>query len=209
MDKKFRIDIEEGKAHVYTPYSPEFVSAIKRIGGAKWSGVKKCWTVSAEKVDSVREIMTSVYGENDLEGGEKVDIRITALYDVQSYSGSVILFGRVVCTASGRDSGARPGSEVDIVSGNISSGGSMKNFKAILEKGAVVVMRGVPAALVENYSNEDIQVEIMGRTGAKKPMNYEAMWGALKRELEKEAGTGENAGAGFWLQKMQEMEGKR
>ena len=31
-----KITIENERAYIYTPYNPNFVSAIKNIGGRKW-----------------------------------------------------------------------------------------------------------------------------------------------------------------------------
>ncbi len=55
----------DGKAEVYTPYDAEFVCEIKTIGGARWDKEKRCWTVSVDKVETVRKIMRDVYGEDD------------------------------------------------------------------------------------------------------------------------------------------------
>ena len=32
-----KITVENGTANIYTPYNAEFVAAIKKLGGAKWS----------------------------------------------------------------------------------------------------------------------------------------------------------------------------
>lgn len=41
-----KIEVKDGVANVYTPYSAEFVKKIKEIGGSKWDSVKKCRIVS-------------------------------------------------------------------------------------------------------------------------------------------------------------------
>ena len=39
---KFKIELKDDKAYIYTPYSDEFVSKIKsQIGGAKWDYSKE------------------------------------------------------------------------------------------------------------------------------------------------------------------------
>ena len=64
--KVMRIDVKDGVANVYTPYNPDFVRKIKGIGGAKWNGSKKCWTIPEFAIEAAREIMCEVYGYSDI-----------------------------------------------------------------------------------------------------------------------------------------------
>ena len=58
---KFKIELKDDKAYIYTPYSDEFVSKIKsQIGGAKWDYYKECWVVNDTAVPFVRQIMRDV-----------------------------------------------------------------------------------------------------------------------------------------------------
>ena len=38
-----KIEINAGKANVFTPYNKDFVAKIKQIGGARWNGSARCW----------------------------------------------------------------------------------------------------------------------------------------------------------------------
>ena len=48
---------------------------------------------------------------------------------------AVVLFGRTIAKASGRDTGARLGDDIIWLSGNYTSGGSTKYWKTIVENG--------------------------------------------------------------------------
>lgn len=145
-----KIEISGGKANIFTPYNAEFVKRIKGIGGAKWNGAEKCWTIPAEAVDSARDIMMDVYGETDIpDGSEKMKIRITALVDIEELRAPVSFFGKNLASASGRDSGARVGDGVILESGTISSSGSMRNWTSMIKKGAVLTLTDVPKVLYQ------------------------------------------------------------
>ena len=38
-----KITVEEGRAAIESPYNPQFVSRIKKMGG-KWDSIRKVWT---------------------------------------------------------------------------------------------------------------------------------------------------------------------
>ena len=70
--KMIEIKVKNGTLLIYTPYNAKFVSAIKKIGGAKWDSENKCWTAPEEFVDAVREIMLDVYGYTDISKNESI-----------------------------------------------------------------------------------------------------------------------------------------
>ena len=61
-----KVTIKDGRASVFTPFSRDFVAAIRNVGGRKWDADDKCWTVPEEALPEVRKIMMDVYGETDL-----------------------------------------------------------------------------------------------------------------------------------------------
>ena len=149
--------IENGnKIEIYTPYNPDFVSMIKKkIGGAKWSSSKKCWLAPIESTDSVRKIMLSVYGESDNTSQVYVDIRVEFTVGDYSERSPYTIFGRILASASGRDSGARLGEKVELVKGKIGSGGSSKYWRTEINEGSVFIMRKVPKNLVDDWNSDD------------------------------------------------------
>ena len=149
-----KIEISGGKAYIFTPYNAEFVKRIKGIGGAKWNGAERYWTVPAEAVDSARDIMMDVYGETDIpDGSEKLKLRITALVDIEELRAPVSYFGKNLASASGRDSGARVGDGVILESGTITSSGSMKNWTSMIRRDAVMILTDVPETLYQRDKN--------------------------------------------------------
>lgn len=153
MKMCMKIEIKEDKAYVFTPYNPDFVKKIKGIGGAKWSGQDRCWKVPADTVDAVRNMMMDVYGESDItDDSDKVTVEIEFEDEVSERCAPVVIFGKVVARAFGRDSGARVGNDAVFVKGNPISDGSVKNWYTTIPVGCVVRLRGVPkTALTDEY----------------------------------------------------------
>lgn len=144
------IVIKHGKAYVYTPYSPEFVRRIKNIGGARWTADERCWIIPADAVETCREIMMDVFGECDIPyAGKRLRVRVTVLKQIAEERAPVSYFGKNLASASGRDSGARVGEGVTVISGKVRSGGSRNRWETIIEEGTVMVIGGIPQALYE------------------------------------------------------------
>lgn len=157
-----KIEIDNGRAYVYTPYNPDFVRAIKGIGGKKWEPNKGCWSVPDTAVSAAREIMMDVYGYSDQIPNDVLALKVIFLSDVSSTCSDVTLFGKVMAHASGRDSGARVGDDVAYIRGGASSGGSVKNWRSVVEKGSIAILSNVNRTIYEKAeTNPDIQVEVM------------------------------------------------
>lgn len=140
--------LENGLIAIDTPYNKEFIAKIKGVG-AKWNPIQKVWEADARTIETVRDIMRDVYGQDDMPQ-EMVDIRIkVGEEDIWEQTGPVVIFGRTIATARGRDTGARVGDGVVLESGNVTSGGSMKNWRTIIKAGSVVTVYDVPKQAVE------------------------------------------------------------
>lgn len=126
MNSEIKIVNNGKELEIYTPYSGEFVAQIKsRVGGARWNSVKKCWTTSIEALNTVREILNTVYGFSDVDNlGKTSTVRIEVLRDFDSERAPISLFNREVARAFGRDSGAKIAENVLFVKGKPTSGGS-------------------------------------------------------------------------------------
>ena len=161
-----KIEIRDNTAYVFTPYNPAFVKEIKTIGGAKWDGVQRCWKDPEATVDTVRKIMMEVYGETDLpDGGEKVTVRVKFNEMETSLRSSIVVFGKTIACAFGRDSGARVGDEAAFIVGAPRSGGSAKNWTTVIDEGSVVEIRNVPiAALNDSYEYEIVEEKKIDRS---------------------------------------------
>jgi hypothetical protein len=112
---------------VTSPYNRQFVAAAKQTAG-KWDDAYKAWIFPAETAERVREICREVYGQDD-RPVETVRLRVKYLLALdRGTAATIVVAGRDVARAYGRDSGARLGEDVVIVSGGFRSSGSIRNF---------------------------------------------------------------------------------
>lgn len=148
-----------GMVNVYTPYNQDFVARIKQIGGRKWNSADRCWSVPETEVDAVRQHMMDVFGETDLPAeNEHVTAEVRFDSRVAECRSSVVLFGKVIARAWGRDSGAAVGDDVTLVSGHIGSGGSRANWDTTVADGTIVRIRNLTRAALELDTDYDITI---------------------------------------------------
>lgn len=161
-----KITVKEGKAYVETPYNKEFVSKIKQIGGARWNASSRCWMVPEAEVDTVRTYMREVFGETDLpDDAERVTVEVTFLEETADWDGEIALFGRQICRAFGRDSGARVGEGVTLIDGKIGSGGSRANWTVWIGEGAKFRIRNLPRKALSIESPYKVEVREVQQGG--------------------------------------------
>ena len=148
-----QVEIKNGKAYIASPYNVEFVRRIKLSGG-KWSAASKRWYVPEPALPAVRTMMAEVYGETD-EGpaSEYVTLVVKWLENDWTVCGPVTLAGRVIASAWGSDSGAKPGTNVSFISGEPTSGGSAKNWETKVPEGSVVEIYYVPLSKAQELVN--------------------------------------------------------
>lgn len=163
-----KIEIKDGIAKIYTPYSAEFVRKLKKnVGGASWDFGGKYWTVPESAADSVRNIMREVYGYSDIDENETVTLRLTFYEDVSSERSDVIMYGKVLAHAYGRDSGAKVGDGVVCEKGEVTSGGSSNHWKSIVKEGAVLLLCDVNKNIYEkekNNSEYDVDTKLVEKS---------------------------------------------
>ena len=158
------IKIKKGTLLIYTPYNAKFVSAIKKIGGAKWDSVNKCWTAPEEFVDAVREIIMEIYGYTDVVKNESVTLKVVFNEEAKEDRKDVTLFGKILSHAIGRDSGARVGDDVAMIKGNIRSGGSVKNWVSVVEEGSTFILKNVNKNILQKEKdgiNYNVNIDII------------------------------------------------
>ncbi len=164
MNNMIRIETNNGKASLFTPYNPDFVKAVKKIGGAAWDGKEKCWTVPEAQVPAARFIMEEIYGYSDKIPNEPVTVLVTFHDDVWEQREDLVLFGKILAHAYERDSGAKPGEDVAYIQGDITSGGSRKNWLSIVKKGSIAILTNVNRTVYERekaYLSPYIETEVM------------------------------------------------
>ena len=130
-----------------------------------WDSSEKCWVIPVDAVDACRDIMRGVYGRcdiQDIDSIKTVKLKLTFNEDFETLHSDVILFGKTLCHACGRDSGGKPGEDVVYLNGEPSSGGSVKNWCSVVPKGAVVMLSNVPEKFWREYIQSDnLTVEIV------------------------------------------------
>ena len=161
-----RVRNEGENIHIQAPYNAGFVSKIKTAGG-KWNAAQKVWAVHEKAESRAKEILTEIYGECGDGSEKRVDIRVTVQEDMDALQGPVVIAGRSVAQAWGRDTGAKIGEKVSFIQGEPTSGGSVKNWRTIIRAGAVFEMYDVPEVMaVDDYG---YTVQIIGQEPAPNP----------------------------------------
>ena len=138
------------KSHVQilveAPFNRGFISAAKSLGG-RW--IAPHWVFDVRDEERVRALCLEHYGEDDRSIVDRVTLRVTFPEGTGEYSDSIILAGREIARAFGRDSGAKLGEGVVLLSGGFCSGGSVKNWKTATRKETVVLVRDFPRAMAD------------------------------------------------------------
>ena len=151
-----KITIIDTAAYLDTPYNPEFVSQIKNIGGARWDSSRREWKIPAACVEQAREIMRRVFGECDLpDETRRVNVKLTFSESICGNTReSLIIFGKQIARAYGRDSGAVVGGDVSFIEGKPTS------------DGAVALLRNVPESILHEDLPDGVTYEIMPEEAA-------------------------------------------
>ncbi len=160
------ITFEDDKAYIETPYNELFVQEMHKYGDAHFDRYDRCWVVPVRYIEKVRETLRLIYGEDDQ--GEttvnKIDVVLTFRSDV-SERREIVMFGRVICKAFSRDGGGRLGDGVELLEGEITSGGSIKNPCAVIKKDAKLLIQRVDLNFYESEKDsygDSVEIENLG-----------------------------------------------
>lgn len=181
-----KIITNDNHIEVYTPYNKDFVARIKTaIGGSKWNRTKGCWTVPAESIAEVRQLMLECYGENDIETPDYVSVKLTFNESMcDSYQG-ITIFGKTIARAYGRDTVGAIDKDVNYIKGLPLSGGSRNHPLALIDKGAEIVIHNVPKSLLNSEIPDFVDVEVINNKEPAPPTSLQYL-SKKKAELEKE-----------------------
>lgn len=161
----FRIEKVNGGLIVKTPYNTDFVKGIKAIRDRRWDASKKAWIVPEEALEDVRRLMQKVYGRTDEEPTETVDLEVYFDREVRAERTSISMFGINIATAWGRDTGAKLADNVEVIAGEVISGGSRNYWSTIITEGTVIRLYGVPVEAFENEKlGAGVEVEVLNHT---------------------------------------------
>lgn len=112
--------------YIHSQYNPEFIEGARKLGG-KWSSEERAWRFMDEADPYVKDLCLRVYGEY-VDEVERVTLRVRLKPKWCADKAPLIVAGRILARAFGRDSGAEMGDGVIALQGGFTSGGSMKNW---------------------------------------------------------------------------------
>ena len=152
-----------GKIAITSPYNKDFTSRVKLLG-AKWNPDNKTWVLEKSALEDLRALCREIYGEDDQPAAETADVELSFTDEVMEYLGPVTILGRTISSAVGRDSGARAGESVMITKGDITSGGSARNWASVVTAGTVAKLVAVPKQLLENVQlPEGVELRVISQ----------------------------------------------
>lgn len=145
----------QSKEHVFlkAKYNKILVEECRNLGG-QWDAEEKVWVfdaIVADKVAALEEIYCS----------EMIDIEITALDDIFVYVDKVCIAGYPICAATGRDGGAKLCEGVSKISGDITSGGSAKNWTTVVKQDSVFRLSISKNMLEKVLEDSDFDVKVL------------------------------------------------
>lgn len=145
---KINIIDNGGALAVQCPYTKAFTSFAHSRGG-KWSDGKKCWMFDPRDEFAVRSTLTDIYGTDDYEVCEKVDVRLD-LGQMKTY-GKQRLFvcGREVAVRRYHDYRVDLGYGVVVIAGGFPRT-SPERREVVLgtDDGTILEVRGVPVGIL-------------------------------------------------------------
>lgn len=160
MEIKIERTAHDRRIVVTSPYNAQFVKRARELAG-KWNSGNKAWIFPEEMEDQVRALLMDVYGQDDRapDAMEQLRLRVKLTdYPRDMETGhhlEVVVAGRQVARAFSRDSGARLGQDVVVVSGGFTSGGSRNNPTIVIKDNTEIDLLRLPptmaARMVEKF----------------------------------------------------------
>ncbi|UYW28344.1 hypothetical protein OKC48_07465 [Methylorubrum extorquens] len=130
---------------VSTPHPNTNFNKKARDLAGRWQPELRAWTFDARNEALVRAALKRSYGTDGTAPADVVSVQMTV--DKSEWHGPVVVAGRVICRASGRDSGATLGTGVVKLSGRATSGGSRINWTSVAD--GSFVLHDVPRKVAD------------------------------------------------------------
>ena len=164
------ISIEKGftELSVKTPYSWEFVDAVKNKLGGTWDPDTGAWILPLAAEKALRKTLISIFGKDD-QPTELCNVHIKVLSQYEAVGRSVEWWGRTIAKARNRDSGATVprNAGVAFLTGEPHSGGSRARWKTIIDAGSEIEVYNVPVRAVFSRRYKGIEVTVFDEKGEK------------------------------------------
>lgn len=152
------IIVKEGIIEVLSPYNPEFVSFAHMRGG-KWSKKKEVWMFDSRDEFAVRSALIDIYGTDDYESCEKVDVRFDYNEVFPYYSDYKVI-------ACGYEFARAKWGDIKLADHTVVIKGKLFNKANCVraEEGTIIELRSVPKKAAERFFRENPEtVEVIGR----------------------------------------------
>lgn len=115
------VQAEQGIVSLKADYNSQLVKECRKLGGS-WDKEQNAWIFPGFVADEVEEL-------DEIYNSAPITVEITAIEEIRAYGKGIEFLGRPLCRAFGRDSGARIDSDIALISGYATSGGSQKNWR--------------------------------------------------------------------------------
>lgn len=149
-----KITRTESTISVSTPYSPELPQRAKQLSG-RWDREAAVWVFPIQAEPQVKALYMDVYGMWDSVESDTVTVVCRNDNEYSVTCDSIVLHGRVVARATGRDSGAKTADGIVLLSGKFRSGGSVKNWRTVCDEGTTFKILNVPRAKADQMVSGD------------------------------------------------------
>jgi hypothetical protein len=159
----YKLEKTATQLRLTSPYNPDFISTAKSDLGAKWDG--ECWCFDVRDEAAALKLIERKYGWTS--GMPLVSAQVK-FGEARHYGrGPCILLGRIIASATGRDSGAKLGDGVRLQAGDgADSGGSVKNWTTEISVDSEFIVHDVPLLMAQDYvsgkrQSRNVVVEIL------------------------------------------------
>lgn len=156
-----KIEKTDDFIYVSSQYNDQLPSRAKMIAG-RWDAQRKAWKFDIRDEDDVRSLYEELYGEYD-SPVKKCTIRIRLEKDEEEYASAspLFMYGREICRAYSRDSGAKIGKGVKLIGCVAESSGSRKNWCSQIRAtsdDAYIELKDIPVTLVNTDLDERVLI---------------------------------------------------
>ncbi|MCE3220178.1 hypothetical protein G5C64_15210 [Vibrio diabolicus] len=143
---------EQGIVSLKADYNSLLVKECRKLGGS-WDKEQGAWIFPGFVADEVEEL-------DEIYNSGPITVEIAAIEEIREYGKGIEFLGRPLCRAFGRDSGARIDSDIALIFGYATSGGSQKNWATILDEESVLRLQ-IPSKILEIHQDDRFDVKII------------------------------------------------
>lgn len=146
--------VQRGKKILVTaPYNPDANARFRELGG-KFDRGTKSWTFPNLVKEELAETLMDHYFEDGFLPVRRGVVKIKANHSFGCTHTPIRFAGRILGRAKSRDGGARISDGVNVLSGSLTSGGSVKNWETRIAEDSVLAVHDMPESIMEFYEKD-------------------------------------------------------